>query len=274
MSPEAIQYVELNKLSLRPQVRERADDETIAGLAASIAAVGLLQPLRIVRDGERLIVLDGERRFKAVHSLGWERVACIIEDRALCPAEVVQRQLIANCQRKGLGPLPFARAMRELMDGAGMNVSEAAAACGFSAATVSRHLKLLETPDALQEKVASGELAASTAYEIAKVADPARQIELANEAAGGALSRESVKQRAHATHRRGSGRKADPLPTLATDLGGGRRVIAQGPGLSSLETLIAWLSEFLDACKRALAAGCDLKSLAAFLRMEREQRAA
>lgn len=246
MKKEAIQYVPLVDLILRPQVRERADDETIAWLAASIATVGLQQPLRVVRDGERLIVLDGERRFRAVNTLGWNVVAVIFEDRALCAAEVIQRQLIANCQRKGLSPLEFARAIRDLIADAGYSVGEAAAACGFSVATVSRHLKLLDAPIEVQRKVAAGELAASTAYEIAKVSDPAKQIELADEAVAGGLSRASVKLRAKATAKRTSRAKSAPVPKSVVHLGNRRKVAVQGPGLSSLETLIAWLTETLE----------------------------
>jgi ParB-like chromosome segregation protein Spo0J len=178
--------------------------------------------------------------------------------------------VVMNVQRKGLMPLEFAHAMRELMEGAGYNVSEAAAACGFSVATVSRHLKLLEAPSAVQAKVASGELAASTAYEIAKVADPARRIELANEAAGGTLSREAVKQRAKAPTKRSDRKKPVPVPKIIADLGDRRSVAVQGPGLLSLETLIAWLNETLEAFKRALDAGCDLSSLCQYVRAERQ----
>lgn len=51
-------------------------NDSIQDLADQIKAVGLLKPLGVVRDGERYILFDGERRLRAIRELGWETVAC------------------------------------------------------------------------------------------------------------------------------------------------------------------------------------------------------
>ena len=67
--------VEVNVASIHPnpyQPRATFDEESIAELAQSIQQVGLLQPLlvRKVDDGYELVA--GERRLRAVTSLGME----------------------------------------------------------------------------------------------------------------------------------------------------------------------------------------------------------
>jgi ParB family transcriptional regulator, chromosome partitioning protein len=271
---EAIQYVELSKLALRPQVRDCAEDETIAGLAASIQAVGLQQPLRVRREGEQLIVLDGERRLRAVHLLGGKTVAIIVEDRELSPADVRIRQTVCNVQRKGLSPLEFARAMKEFIGESGLSVGEAAAMCGFSPASVSRHLKLLDAPAEVQAKVESGELLPSIAYEIAKVADPAKQIELAKAAVNGKLTRDAVKRQAKGVKRSGKPAKRCKVPSITIALGAGRSITARGPDLTCIATLIAWLTEAVESLKAALADGCELPSLREYFKERRRIRPA
>jgi N6-adenosine-specific RNA methylase IME4 len=51
--------------------RHRRDPGDIAGLAASIAEVGLLQPIAVTFDGH---LIAGERRLRAVRLLGWKTI--------------------------------------------------------------------------------------------------------------------------------------------------------------------------------------------------------
>ena len=78
----AKRLAEISVASIHPnpyQPRATFDEESIAELAQSIQQVGLLQPLlvRKVEDGYELVA--GERRLRAVTSLGMEKVACIVQ---------------------------------------------------------------------------------------------------------------------------------------------------------------------------------------------------
>jgi hypothetical protein len=56
-------------------------------------------------------------------------------------------------------------------------------------------LKLLELPEPIRESIDEGKIAPSIGYEIAKVADPGQQMELAAKVARGAAGRAEVRER-------------------------------------------------------------------------------
>jgi N6-adenosine-specific RNA methylase IME4/ParB-like chromosome segregation protein Spo0J len=77
--------------------RHRADMGDIAGLAASIAEVGLLQPIVVTSDN-RLVA--GERRLHAAQSLGWSEIPVNVVDLDA----VVRGEFAENFHRKQLTP--------------------------------------------------------------------------------------------------------------------------------------------------------------------------
>ena len=83
------------------QPRATFDEESIAELAQSIRQVGLLQPLlvRKVADGYELVA--GERRLRAVASLGMEKVPCIVQQEIVDETSAMMA-LIENLQREDL----------------------------------------------------------------------------------------------------------------------------------------------------------------------------
>lgn len=70
------QLVELALDSIVPnpaQPRKTFDDESISELAQSIRQVGLIQPLVVRKNGETYELIAGERRLRALRSLGSEK---------------------------------------------------------------------------------------------------------------------------------------------------------------------------------------------------------
>ena len=63
---------------------------------------------------------------------------------------------------------------------------------GFSNAKVSRLLAVLSLPEAIRDQVQAGTIPASAAYELARVEDPGRQAALAEDLAGGRLTRDGL----------------------------------------------------------------------------------
>src|SRR5206468_9946743 len=93
--------------SLRPgkyQPRTRMDEASLAELADSIRARGVIQPI-VVRpvDGGRYEILAGERRWRAARLAGQEHVPALIRE---VPDEVALGiGLIENIQREDLNPI-------------------------------------------------------------------------------------------------------------------------------------------------------------------------
>ncbi len=180
-------------LYLDPHVLEhdpdgvREDPGDVAGLAATIAERGLLQPLGVVAIGQgRYRVVYGNRRRAAALELGLEKVPCILLDAA--DEDMLLRQLIENVQRLDLNDMEQARAYArlrshivesrgrkpdaELDDAVGEMV-------GLSGRTVRRYLNLLELPDEVQQLIRTGELNVTQAQHLRRIASPRTQIELA-----------------------------------------------------------------------------------------------
>src|SRR4051794_38916321 len=101
--PDHSEDITLLAIRTARQVRESFDG--IDGLADTLSEVGQLHPIRVRKEGDYYLIVDGERRYRAAKQLGWKTISCIVEQKDLSAGEVTQRQLIANCQREDLKPL-------------------------------------------------------------------------------------------------------------------------------------------------------------------------
>jgi len=267
MRQEAIQYLPLDKIVCEAQVRDGVADESVVGVARSIQEIGLQQPIRVRREGDKFVVVDGERRLRAARLAKLSTIPAIVEEKELGEGEVIQRQLVANIQRVDLSALEKARAIARLMEATGWNAAETAARLGISAATAARLTALLSLPATIVAQVEAGRLPASTAYEIAKIEDPARQAALAQEAVEGRLTRDGVSGQFKKKRRGESHKESVTASRVIVNLGGERSVTVTGAGIC-LETLIGWLEELLGRARKARTQGLALKT---FIKMLRDQ---
>ena len=97
------------------QPREEFDLEAINDLAASIEAVGLLQPVVVRSDGDRYVLVAGERRLRAMKQLGRPEVPAVIRSETDAATNLTEA-LVENLQREDLSPLEEAAAYQELID--------------------------------------------------------------------------------------------------------------------------------------------------------------
>src|SRR5690606_21979012 len=122
----------LQRGKYQPRIDMR--EETLAELAESIRAQGIVQPI-VVRPlqggtpGEvRYEIIAGERRWRAAQMAGLEVVPAVVRD---IPDEAaVAVALIENIQRENLNPLEEARSLKRLIDEFGMTHAQAAEAGG------------------------------------------------------------------------------------------------------------------------------------------------
>lgn len=144
------------------QPRSDFDQASIDTLAASIDALGLLQPIVVRSVDDGYVLVAGERRLRAVRQLGLATIAAVIRDDADGRTNLTEA-LVENLQREDLNPLEEAAAYRELLEEYGMTHDEVAAAVGRSRSAVTNTVRLLQLPTAIQKLVASGELTAGHA---------------------------------------------------------------------------------------------------------------
>lgn len=154
------------------QPRVNFDEAALEELAASVAEVGILQPVivRPLSDG-RFALVAGERRWRAARRAGLTEIPAVIregDDRA-----GLTEALIENLQRQDLGPLEEAAAYRALMEDYGMTHEQVATSVGKSRPAITNTLRLLQLPASIQGLVERGELSAGHARALLSIEDTA-----------------------------------------------------------------------------------------------------
>ncbi len=152
LAPVAEQLAKLPlDLLQRGRYQPRIDmrTETLAELAASIKAQGVVQPIVVralgapdVGESQRYEIIAGERRWRAAQMAGLTEIAAVI--RHIPDDAAIAIALIENIQRENLNPLEEAHALTRLITEFGLTHQEAADAVGRSRASVSNLLRLLE----------------------------------------------------------------------------------------------------------------------------------
>ena len=158
------------------QPRVTFDEESIAELAQSIQQVGLIQPLvvRKVDDGYELVA--GERRLRAVRSLGMETVTCIVE-QAMEDESSAMMALIENLQREDLHYLEEAQSYNTLLSTYHLTQEELAQRLGKSQSSIANKLRLLRLPDAVRTAMVDDQLTERHARALLKLKDEQAQLE-------------------------------------------------------------------------------------------------
>ncbi|GGZ16472.1 chromosome partitioning protein ParB [Streptomyces inusitatus] len=179
--PEGPYFAEvpIDEITPNPrQPRKEFDEETIVELAASIKAVGLLQPV-VVRKlgGEKYELIMGERRWRACEAAGLERIPAIV--RHTEDEKLLLDALLENLHRAQLNPLEEAAAYDQLLRDFSCTHDQLADRIGYSRSQVSNTLRLLRLPTAVQSRVAAGVLSAGHARALLGVEDPEEQERLA-----------------------------------------------------------------------------------------------
>lgn len=161
----------------REQPRRRFDEDALNELAASIRAVGVLQPIIVAPAGERYTIIAGERRYRASRLAELDEIPAIVRDWD--NQRRLEAALIENLQRDDLNPLEEAEGVRRLMDEAGLTQEKAAERLGKSRPAVANLLRLLTLADGVKQLVLEGRLSAGHARALVTV-EPRRQVQLAN----------------------------------------------------------------------------------------------
>jgi ParB family chromosome partitioning protein len=130
------------------QPRKEFDEEALRGLAATIAAVGVRQPVSVrphPKDPGRWILNFGARRLRASKMAGKGTIPAF-EDRAAGSYD----QVIENEQREGLKPLEIALFIQRQLD-RGQSRADIARGIGKSPQYITHACALVDAPDWLMD---------------------------------------------------------------------------------------------------------------------------
>ena len=164
-------HVPVDQIHPNPsQPRRRFEHEAVGGLADSIRAQGLIQPVVLrprLQGGYELIA--GERRWRAAREAGLATVPAIV--READDRDALLLALVENVAREDLSPVEEARGYAVLIDEFGLALGEVAERVGKAKPTVSNRIRLLELPEDVLAMVARGELSEGHARAVLSVPD-------------------------------------------------------------------------------------------------------
>ena len=144
------------------QPRTRFDNESLAELASSIKATGVLQPVivrRAAEGGYQLVA--GERRLRAAQIAGLGQIPAVL--REVNDDEMMELALIENVQREDLNPIDEAKGYQMLIGRIGLTHDQISERVGKQRSSISNSLRLLGLPPEVQDMVSRGTLTAGHA---------------------------------------------------------------------------------------------------------------
>lgn len=152
--------IDLNRIEPDPdQPRRTFDDDRLDELAASIKSEGVLQPIvvRYDADGDKYIVLHGERRWRASHRAGVKSIPALVRD---VPEERrLLQQLMENVVREDLNAVDRAAGLRSLKQQMGdVGWDRVAEAVGIKRSRLFQLLGTEKLPDTAQDDIRTGKL--------------------------------------------------------------------------------------------------------------------
>ena len=151
MAEVALSAIEPNPL----QPRTMFDDEALQELSASIAQLGVIQPITLKPNGkDKYIIISGERRWRASQLAGLESIPAYI--REVDDENLHAMALVENIQRENLNAIEIALGMKRLIEECGLTQEAMAEKVGKKRSTVSNYMRLLSMPSEVQLALKDG----------------------------------------------------------------------------------------------------------------------
>lgn len=151
------------------QPRKIFEDTALTELSESIREYGVLQPIILLKQEGRYLIIAGERRYRAATLAGLEKIPAIIKN--LDSKEAALIALVENVQREDLNYLEEARAYKKLMEDFNLTQSEIAEKVSKQQSTISNKIRLLSLPENLQEQLINNKLTERHARALLKISD-------------------------------------------------------------------------------------------------------
>lgn len=172
--------VEISLSLIEPNInqpRKTFDETAMNELANSIRIHGVISPIILVPNGERYMIIAGERRYRAAKKAGLMTIPAIV--RNYTQQQVKEISLIENLQREDLNPIETANAIKQLMEEYKYTQEEVADRIGKSRPAIANTLRLLTLSQAVIDLVAEGRLSPGHARCLVVVEDADAQLALA-----------------------------------------------------------------------------------------------
>jgi ParB family chromosome partitioning protein len=122
-SKSGVVDIEIEKIKQNPeQPRRTFLTDSIEAMSQSLLTDGQLSPIIVIPQEENYLLFDGERRWRAAKSLGWETIQAVT---MTAPTDLHRKALLTSLHREDLNPLDKAEAIiREITNNVGLNADD------------------------------------------------------------------------------------------------------------------------------------------------------
>ena len=166
-----IQLIPLSSIKVQKfNVRKKEIDKGIEDLAASIKAVGLLQPITVFLDSEKdiYVILAGQRRLNAHHHLNdkypnqnWDQIQCIVIDEPDTDHKKIALSLAENITQVQMSNTDIVKAVTDLYN-MYTDYEIVQEKFGLTRYMVDKFVRLARLPERIKDAINEGEISSST----------------------------------------------------------------------------------------------------------------
>ena len=162
-----LQQLPMDRITPDPgQPRKWFYPEALGWLANSIRKEGLLQPIAVRSHGSGYIIIAGERRWRAVRSLGWTTIPALVVSAS--EQKAAELQLLENIAREDLNPVEEARAYKAFLE-RGYTEERLAVTVGTTVSWIKWRVQMLNAQPAVLQLVEIGKMTWWMAYELSRL---------------------------------------------------------------------------------------------------------
>jgi len=168
------------------QPRYDFDEQALNELAASVRLHDIIQPLTVVKTGERYTLIAGERRWRAAKLAGLKDIPVYI--READDQQLLELALLENLQRENLNSIEVALSYKRMMEELSYTQEQVAERMGKERSTVTNYIRLLKLPPDIQVAVRNNTISMGHARAIINVDTVDKQLFIFNEIKNKGLS--------------------------------------------------------------------------------------
>jgi ParB family transcriptional regulator, chromosome partitioning protein len=167
---DRVQRIKINLISPKAdQPRRNFEQETLQQLADSIKQFGVLQPIIVTAEGDKYVIIAGERRWRAAGIAKLDTIPAIV--RSLKELEQLEIALVENVQRVDLSPLEQAASIEKLRLHFNMTYDMIAKRLGKANSTINNIARLLQLPPDAQAALEERKITEGHARQLLSIKD-------------------------------------------------------------------------------------------------------
>jgi ParB family transcriptional regulator, chromosome partitioning protein len=168
-----IDQVKTNKY----QPRTEFNQEKLNDLINSIKEKGVVQPILVRKTHDGYELIAGERRLRAVKTVGLDKIPAIVKNVA--DVDMLELSLIENIQREELNAMEEAHAFQKFITDFSFTQEKIARVLGKDRSTIANTLRLLGLPKKIQDYISKDAITQGHAKAILALPTEAAQLRLA-----------------------------------------------------------------------------------------------